>query len=63
MKLVAANESLEKENNLLKNSDTAKKNDDVASHALQDEIRRLQAQNAALQNTLTSMFFIYLFIY
>ena len=54
---MAANESLEKENNLLKNSDTAKKNDDVANHALQDEIRRLQAQNAALQNTLTSMFF------
>lgn len=55
LQLVTKNEELEKENNSIKEGTPVQSplRGDVSK--LQDEIRRLKAENAALQKNLTSM--------
>lgn len=50
--LVKANEALAVENKMLKDSTQSQKGNEGNCSVLHDEIRRLQAQNTALQNSL-----------
>lgn len=50
--LVKANEALAVENKMLKDSSQGQKGKEGNCSLLHDEIRRLQAQNTALQNSL-----------
>lgn len=51
LKLVKANEDLDRENKCLKES-TKSQSNDIDCASLVDEIRHLQAQNTVLQNSL-----------
>lgn len=50
--LVKANEALSVENKMLKDSSEGQRDKEGSCSVLHDEIRRLQAQNTALQNSL-----------
>ena len=60
---MAVNESLEKENKILKEEGVTPSKGEREANEAQDEVRRLQAQNSALQKTLTCKSFLYLYNY
>ena len=51
------NENLEKENKILKEGGVTSGKSERQANEAQDEVRRLQAQNSALQKTLNCKYF------
>ena len=63
IQLVTVNENLEKENKILKEGGITPNKGERQANEAQDEVRRLQAQNSALQKTLTCKSLLYLYKY